>query len=52
VALDNRVSLLQARLSRKEPEGVLHLPRIRQPIVPSTIRAELDHMPLDATISA
>jgi hypothetical protein len=27
VALDNRIGLLRARLSRKEPESVPHLPR-------------------------
>ncbi|MDQ8697150.1 hypothetical protein [Hyphomicrobium sp. LHD-15] len=31
MAFDNRVGLLQARLSRKEPESVPHLSRIRRP---------------------
>src|SRR5262245_32018202 len=41
VALDNRIGLLQARLSRKELESVPHLSRIRRHVVPGTIRAEL-----------
>jgi hypothetical protein len=30
VALDNRVGLRQAGLSRKEPDSVPHLPRVRR----------------------
>jgi len=36
VALDNRIGLLQAGLSRKEPDSVPHLPPIRWPPVPGT----------------
>jgi hypothetical protein len=31
VSLDNSIGLLQAGLSRKKPESVPHLPRIRRP---------------------